>query len=202
MDDGIPAQHRHVGDGLHIGPGGTRARIDMPPCTAEETVRGRPRQSPKYWRRTAPDDAITRERSADLAAQVAQAIEASGQRGIAIEEVSADPEAVKRAVADTVAAMGGLDILVNSAAVGREGMVADFSLADINAMLDINARGPLLFAHAAISHFNSGGRIISIGSAPAQRVPFPGATAHAMTRSALLAFTRSLSRGLGPGVRP
>lgn len=144
------------------------------------------------------DVVITYERSAEHAAQVVQSIEAEGQRGIAVQADSADPEAIRRAVAQTVDGLGGLDILVNSAAVAREEMIADIGLDDIQAMLDINVRAPLLFAQAAIPHLAAGGRIISIGSALAERVPFPGATAYAMTKSALLAFTRGLSRELGP----
>ena len=64
-------------------------------------------------------------------------------------------------------------------------------------MMDVNVRGPLAFAQAAIPHLPKGGRIISIGSALAERVPFPGVTPYAMSKSALLAFTRGLSRELG-----
>lgn len=143
------------------------------------------------------DVAITYERSAERASDVVKVIEEEGRRGLAIQADSADPEAIKRAVAETVEGLGGLDILVNSAAVGRDGMIADISLEDVQAMLDINVRAPLLFAQAAIPHLNTGGRIISIGSALAVRVPFPGATAYSMTKSALLAFTQGLSRELG-----
>lgn len=61
-----------------------------------------------------------------------------------------------------------------------------------------NVRGPVAFSKAAIPHLGQGGRIISIGSALGDRVPFPGVTAYAMTKSALLSFTRGLSRELGP----
>lgn len=144
------------------------------------------------------DVAITYERSAERAAVVVTTIEGEGRRGIAIQADSADPAAIRRAVAATVDALGGLDILVNSAAVAREGMVADITLADLQALLDVNVRAPLLFAQAAIPHLTSGGRIISIGSVLAERVPFAGATAYSMSKSALLAFTRGLSRELGP----
>lgn len=144
------------------------------------------------------DVAITYERSAGPAALVVKTIEGEGQRGIAIQADSADPEAIKRAVAETVEGLGGLDILVNSAAIARSGTIAEISLEDVQAMLDINVRGPLLFAQAAIPHLTAGGRIISIGSALAERVPFPGVTAYSMSKSALLSFTRGLSRELGP----
>jgi NAD(P)-dependent dehydrogenase (short-subunit alcohol dehydrogenase family) len=77
-------------------------------------------------------------------------------------------------------------------------MTADLALADLQAMLDVNVRARLLFAQAAIPHLSSEGRIISIGSSLAERVPFPGVTAYAMSKSALLSLTRGLSRELGP----
>jgi NAD(P)-dependent dehydrogenase (short-subunit alcohol dehydrogenase family) len=144
------------------------------------------------------DVAFTYQRSADRAAAVVRSIEESGRRGRAIQADSADPEAISRAVAETVETLGGLDILVNSAGIGTAGMTADLPLADLQAMLDVNVRAPYLFAKAAIPHLSAGARIISIGSSLAERVPFPGVTAYAMSKSALLSFTRGLSRELGP----
>jgi NAD(P)-dependent dehydrogenase (short-subunit alcohol dehydrogenase family) len=69
---------------------------------------------------------------------------------------------------------------------------------DYQALMDVNVRGPLLFAKAVIPHLAAGGRIISIGSGLGERVPFPGVTAYAMSKAALTAFTRGLSRELGP----
>jgi NAD(P)-dependent dehydrogenase (short-subunit alcohol dehydrogenase family) len=111
---------------------------------------------------------------------------------------SADTDAIESAVAETVNALGGLDILVNSAAIGLAGPVADLDLAQFQTLMDVNVRGPVAFSKAAIPHLGQGGRIISIGSALGDRVPFPGVTAYAMTKSALLSFTRGLSRELGP----
>lgn len=98
------------------------------------------------------------------------------RRGLAIQADSADPGAIRRAVSQTLDTLGGLDILVNSAGIGTAGMTADLALADLQAMLDVNVRAPVLFAQAAIPQLSSGGRIISIASALAERVPFPGVT--------------------------
>jgi len=144
------------------------------------------------------DVAITYQRSADRANAVVKSIEDEGHRALAIQADSGDPEAIKRAVSETVEALGGLDILVNSAAVAQGGMIADTDITAFQQMMDVNVRGPLLFAQAAIPHLSAGGRIISIGSSLADRVPFPGVTAYSMTKSALVAFTRGLSRELGP----
>jgi 3-oxoacyl-[acyl-carrier protein] reductase len=144
------------------------------------------------------DVAFTYQHSTGKAEAVAKSIENSGRRAIAIQADSADPEAITRAVSEAVSALGGLDILVNSAAIGLNGMIADIDVNEYQAMMDVNVRAPVLFAKAVIPHLAAGGRIISIGSGLGERVPFPGVTAYAMSKSALSSFTRGLSRELGP----
>src|ERR1700730_656925 len=144
------------------------------------------------------DPCIVHERSGDRAAAVVQSIKAKGRKALAIQADSADPDAINRSVKEALGALGGLDILINNAATGRPGTVADISLKDVQDMLNVNVRAPLLFAKAVIPHLKEGGRIVSIGSSIAERLPFPGMTAYAMTKSALLAFTRGLARELGP----
>jgi NAD(P)-dependent dehydrogenase (short-subunit alcohol dehydrogenase family) len=144
------------------------------------------------------DVAITYHRAAAKADAVARDIERLGRRAAAIQADSADPEAIARAVGEAASALGGLDILVNSAAVGHVGTIADIELADFQALMDVNVRAPVLFTKAAIPHLGQGGRIVTIGSGLGERVPFPGVTAYAMSKSALTSFTRGLSRELGP----
>ncbi|WP_175873676.1 SDR family oxidoreductase [Burkholderia sp. BCC0397] len=144
------------------------------------------------------DVAFTYQRSTDKADAVAKSIENTGRRAAAILADSADPEAITRAVSDAVAALGGLDILVNSAAIGHAGTIADLDVHDYQTLMDVNVRAPVLFAKAVIPHLSAGGRIVSIGSGLGERVPFPGMTAYAMSKAALIAFTRGLSRELGP----
>ena len=59
--------------------------------------------------------AITYSKGADAAASVVKAIEGAGGKAIAIQADAADAEAIKGAVEKTVAAFGGLDVLVNNA---------------------------------------------------------------------------------------
>src|SRR5690606_722420 len=125
------------------------------------------------------DVAITYQSSAQRAADVVTSIATVGRRGFAVQAASADTDAISRAVQETVATFGGLDILVNSAAIGLTGAIADIDLGEFQKMMDVNVRGPLAFAQAAIPHLPNGGRIISIGSALAERVPFPGVTPYA-----------------------
>ncbi|MBB3393143.1 NAD(P)-dependent dehydrogenase (short-subunit alcohol dehydrogenase family) [Rhizobium sp. BK275] len=144
------------------------------------------------------DVAITYERSAERAAEVVRAIEGKGRRGFAIQADSADPAAVKRSVEAAARALGGLDILVNNAAIALYDTIAGFSVAQIDALLDVNVRSPVLAAQAAIPHLQAGGRVINIGSAGAERIVGDTGTVYYMTKSALQSFTRGLARELGP----
>jgi 3-oxoacyl-[acyl-carrier protein] reductase len=145
------------------------------------------------------DVAITYEKSAEAAAEVVRAVQALGRRAIAIQADSADAAAVQASVEKTVAALGGLDILVNNAGILRLSTVKDISLEDINALLDVNVRAPIIASKAAIPHLGKGGRIISIGSFFADKVPGgAGLPVYALTKSALTAFSQGLARELGP----
>jgi 3-oxoacyl-[acyl-carrier protein] reductase len=144
------------------------------------------------------DVAITYEKSADRAAEVVAAIKAKGRKGVAIQADSADVAAIKASVEKTVAELGGLDILVNNAGILRIGELKDISLADIDALLDVNVRGQIVASQAALPHLGKGGRIITIGSYFADRVPSPVLSVYAATKSALTAFTKALARELGP----
>lgn len=144
------------------------------------------------------DVAITYHQSSDRAAGVVRSIEAKGRRGLAIQADSADPAAVRRSVSEAVETLGGLDILVNNVGTARMGKFVDLSLDDLDAILDTNIRATVVASQAAIPHFVSGGRIITIGSNAAERSPFPGLAVYALSKSAMLGFTRHLARELGP----
>jgi NAD(P)-dependent dehydrogenase (short-subunit alcohol dehydrogenase family) len=144
------------------------------------------------------DVALTYERAADKAGAVVREIEALGRKGFAFAADSADPAAVTRAVDEAAKALGGLDILVNNAGIYRGGPVADWSLADIDATLSVNVRAVVLASQAAAAHLGEGGRIISTGSCLADRVVEPGVTLYAMSKAALIGFTKGLARDLGP----
>ncbi|MET4800186.1 3-oxoacyl-[acyl-carrier protein] reductase [Bradyrhizobium sp. LB11.1] len=144
------------------------------------------------------DVAITYEKSADSAAKVVDAIKASGRKAVAIQADSADVAAVQASVDGTVAALGGLDILVNNAGILRLAGLKDMSLADIDALLNVNVRSPIVASKAALAHLGKGGRIITIGSYFADRVPAPALGVYAASKSALIAFNKALARELGP----
>ena len=145
------------------------------------------------------DVAITYEKSAEAAGEVVNAIMAIGRRSVEIQADSADAAAVQASVEKTVAELGGLDILVNNAGILRLSPVKDISLEDVNALLNVNVRAPIVASKAAIPHLGNGGRIINIGSFFANKVPGgAGLPVYALTKSALTAFSQGLARELGP----
>lgn len=144
------------------------------------------------------DVAITYESASDRAESVIRAIVAKGRKAFAIQADSADPAAIKRAVNTATSQLGGLDILVNNAAIALYSSIADFPIADIDALLAVNVRGPILAAKAAIPHLGAGARIINIGSGGADRIVGAPGTVYYMTKSALQSFTRGLAQELGP----
>jgi NAD(P)-dependent dehydrogenase (short-subunit alcohol dehydrogenase family) len=143
------------------------------------------------------DVALTYRSSADQANAAVKEIEAAGGRGLAVPADAADPRAVTEAVARTVAELGRLDILVNNAGVGVLGPLEELSLAQVDEVLAVNVRSAFLMAQAAARHLGPGGRIVTIGSCMAERVPGPGGTLYALSKSALTGLTKALARELG-----
>ncbi|MCC5809238.1 MAG: 3-oxoacyl-ACP reductase FabG [Ectothiorhodospiraceae bacterium] len=142
--------------------------------------------------------AFTYTRSEDKAEAVVESVRAAGGDALAIRADNRDPDAVRASVESTVAHFGRLDILVNSAGIFHTGDIGDFSLEDVQQTLDINVRAPFLATSAAAGHLPEGGRIITIGSNLAQRVPWPGISLYAMSKAALIGFTKGVARDLGP----
>lgn len=143
--------------------------------------------------------AFTYVRSADKARQLAAEVSAtSGQQVIAIAADSASDTAVAAAVEEVVRTLGGIDILVNNAGIYEKKPLAAQTVADYDEMMNINVKAVFVASITAMKHMKEGGRIISIGSNMADRVAGPGATLYAMSKSALIGFTKGLARELGP----
>ncbi|TDD32007.1 SDR family oxidoreductase [Actinomadura sp. KC06] len=166
--------------------------------------------------REGADVAVTYVRAPERAAEVVRGIEAEGRRGLAIAADLADPSsgarplngggwgledgpaAAARAVERAAAEFGRLDILVNNAGIAPYGPLEDVTAEEIDLTLALHVRAAFVAAQAAARHLGPGGRIVNIGSSLAERVPYPGWTLYAMSKSALTGLTRGLARDLGP----
>ena len=142
--------------------------------------------------------AFTYVASAEKAKSLASGIQSRGAKALAIEADSAEPDAVRKAIAQTVSELGRLDILVNNAGILIRGSVDEFDLADFDRMLAVNVRAVFVAVQAALPHLEPGSRIITTGSVVADRSGFPGASVYSMTKGAVASMTRGLARDLGP----
>ena len=142
--------------------------------------------------------ALTYASSAEKARAVAKQIDADGGRALVMQADNADPGAVTAAVEQTVADLGRIDILVNNAGIFTGGPLEAASVDQADRLWAVNVRAAFVAAQAAARHMGEGGRIITIGSALAERVPVPGLTLYAMAKSALTGLTKGLARDLGP----
>lgn len=148
--------------------------------------------------RAGADVAITYGNSKEKADAVAAEIGKLGRRALVLHADAADPQAVRRAVDEAAKAWGRIDILVANAGIARMAPIDEAPLEDYFAQLAVNVTGVVAAVKAALPHMKAGGRIVSIGSCLAERVTGQGMAYYALTKAALVGFTKGISRDLGP----
>ncbi|CAM3485683.1 Oxidoreductase [Bordetella sputigena] len=136
--------------------------------------------------------------SAETANALAASIEQKGGRALALQADAADAVAVRGAIDKAAAQFGKVDILVNNAGIAVLGPVDDISLEDFDKIIQVNVRAVFVAIKAVLPHMGEGGRIVNISSCNAERMPFPGGAAYAMSKSALRGLVQGLARDLGP----
>ncbi|HJZ49318.1 MAG TPA: SDR family NAD(P)-dependent oxidoreductase, partial [Roseiflexaceae bacterium] len=127
-----------------------------------------------------------------------------GKRALVVPTDVADHTAVEQLVARTVAAFGGLDILINNAGVGLAAPVAELQATDFERALAVDLLGPLVLTQAALPHMRrrGSGQLIYISSVVGLRaLPYLGG--YAAAKAALDRLTEALRvelRGSGIAV--
>ncbi|MEV4008940.1 SDR family oxidoreductase [Nonomuraea angiospora] len=144
------------------------------------------------------DLALTYRSAGDRAAAIVEEVEAAGGRALGLRAEAADAGALVAAVERTVRELGRLDVLVSNAGIAPYGALEEVTLEEVDRVLAVHPRASFVLAQAAARHMRDGGRIVLIGSSLAERVPYPGWTAYAMSKSALTGLAKGLARDLGP----
>ncbi|CAA9408426.1 MAG: 3-oxoacyl-[acyl-carrier protein] reductase [uncultured Pyrinomonadaceae bacterium] len=125
--------------------------------------------------------------------QTVDEIERAGGRAIyAVADVSA-PDEMKRAVASTIEAFGGLDIVFANAGVnGVWAPIEELEPEEWDDTLNINLKGTFLTVKYAIPHLKKqGGSIVITASVNGTRIfSNAGATAYSCSKAAQVAFTK------------
>jgi NAD(P)-dependent dehydrogenase (short-subunit alcohol dehydrogenase family) len=116
----------------------------------------------------------------------------------------ADRNAVSRVFEDALAALGGLDALINNAGIaGPTGRVEEINPEDWDRCLEVCITGQFNCTRLAVPHLRGSrnASIVNISSA-AGRFGFPLRSPYAAAKWAVIGFTKSLSRELGEaGIR-
>jgi len=144
------------------------------------------------------DVAFTYVSKPDVASELARDASKRGPKVRALQADSGDPAAIRAAADQAAKDLGGIDIVVNSAGIALIAPIDGFALADLDRMLDVNVRAALIAVQATLPHMPNGGRIVTIGSCNAERMPFAGGAVYATTKAALVGLVKGLARDLGP----
>jgi 3-oxoacyl-[acyl-carrier protein] reductase len=110
-----------------------------------------------------------------------------------------DDTALRGFVDTVIERYGGVDVLINNAAVGRFGLFALTRLAEIDESLGVNLRTNVVLTRLCTPSMiaRRGGAILNISSVNALRGN-AGVAVYSATKAALDGFTRALARELGP----
>lgn len=102
-------------------------------------------------------------------------------------------ENVRRVVAETVEAWGGVDILVHNAASFLGGPVEHYSEDDLDTVLSVNLKACFRFSAACIPEFRKrgGGRLLFTSSVTGPRVAMPNTAYYASSKGGINAFIRT-----------
>jgi NAD(P)-dependent dehydrogenase (short-subunit alcohol dehydrogenase family) len=114
-----------------------------------------------------------------------------------------DREEARRMVAEALAALGHLDVLINNAGICRLGSIAEFSEADWRATFRVNVDGVFHACQAILPHLAARGRgsIVNIASWSGKSgAPYFGP--YCASKFAVIGLTQSLAREVAPhGIR-
>lgn len=137
----------------------------------------------------------------DEAGQETASAYASLGRIIHVHADVADEAQVQAAIATAVERLGGLDVLVNNAAIGRASPPETLPLADWNRVLAVNLTGAFLCARHAAPHLRKRrGLIVNIASTRAL-MSERDTEAYAASKGGVVALTHALAVSLGPDIR-
>jgi pteridine reductase len=151
--------------------------------------------------RNGADVAIHYHSSSAAAEETAGEIEALGRRAVVLGADLADATAAERLPVAAADALGGLDIVVNSASLFESSKFLDVTATDWDRVMAVNLRAPFLVTRAAAPHLADGGGVIVNISDLAGVQVWPAFPHHGVSKAGLIHLTRVAARSLGPAVR-
>ncbi len=121
-----------------------------------------------------------------------------GAQALAIEADSADPAAIRHAVARAVERFDSIDVLVVNAGLLRMGTIDTVSLEDLDRMLDVNVRGVYLAIQAALPHLRDGAARRHDRQQRGDPHRRGGASVYQLTKTAVAGMVKGVALDLAP----
>lgn len=139
----------------------------------------------------------------DAANALVDRVTAEGGRAIAVQADVAQENEVVRLFNAAVSAFGRVDVMVSNSGIQKDAAIADMSLEDWNAVIDVNLTGQFLCAREAVRRFRaqpkegrparSAGSIIAMSSVH-EVIPWAGHINYASAKGGLRMLVQSLAQ--------
>lgn len=128
------------------------------------------------------------------AQEVVALIEQSGRKAVALPGDISDEQVCRKLVKDAVAKLGGLDILINNAAMQEtQPLLSDITSEQFDQVLKTNLYALFWITQEAVPHLKPGAAIINTASIQAYE-PSQTIIDYALTKAGIVAFSKALSK--------
>jgi 3-oxoacyl-[acyl-carrier protein] reductase len=140
-------------------------------------------------------DVAVMARTLEKCEAVAEEIRALGRRALAVRGDMASDEEIKAAVARVAAELGQISILVNNAAITRDGLLLRMKREDWDAVINTNLTGVFLLTQQVLPMMTKArrGRIINLASVVAQ-AGNAGQVNYISAKAGIVGFTKAVAR--------
>lgn len=138
----------------------------------------------------------------EKADEVVAQITADGGRALALQASTSEEADVTRLFEQAAEKFGGIDILVANAGIQKDAPIAEMSLSDWQAVVDVNLTGQFLCAREAIQRFRqqgnrgrarANGTILCMSSVH-EVIPWAGHANYAASKGGILMLMRTLAQ--------
>jgi NAD(P)-dependent dehydrogenase (short-subunit alcohol dehydrogenase family) len=133
-------------------------------------------------------------RRADRLEATAERVRALGRRCLAVAADIASVEDCRRVVAETMAELGRVDVLINNAGVGTATPALREDPEDFRRVLDVNVNGSFWMAQACAQVMEPGSSIINVGSILGSTTAELPQAAYCASKAAIIGLTRDLAQ--------
>ena len=136
-------------------------------------------------------------RRTDLLDEVVEEIRGAGGSALAVTVDVSSPDDIARLHQEAVERFGRIDVWINNVGVGALGLFWEIPIEVHSRLVDVNLKGLLYGAHAALNDFvrQGAGTLVNVASIDSE-VPLALQNTYAATKAAVLSLTRTLNQEL------